>query len=271
MERHFNIANKYGLVLVVFLMLTACTVTGASTDDTARLIYQRIAELETLRTQMQAEHRDRQQQRESLKEQIARLERDLAGVQGDIDDVQDDIAEIQQEHQTLNEQSGQIHLALDTLRESATPIAERTHRRIASGIAFDREERIVRIEAVQALLEGAYPEQIDALIHLTDVALAEVQYAGQRELGNRPIWIDQRKHHGFVYRLGLLTEGFVSEDGRQVGVFDQKQVDWRSGIAGLERDVPAIIATMRQQRPPALLAVPIAAEIRRSVENGEVQ
>ncbi|MFA9480141.1 DUF3450 family protein [Phycisphaerales bacterium AB-hyl4] len=233
-------------------------------DAVARRIAERVAELESLRAEARAERSQRAGERDALAEQVDRLQHDLRTAEAEVGELNDELEQLREQRVGVDDERAALADALDTLTGTVSASASALEAAIANGVPSGREPRRAAVQRVSEALgdvDASATQRIDALATFVDFASEELQRVDQRELRNERVAVGDRQMHAFIYRLGLVTEGFVSEDGSAVGVFDPGAGDWRLDVSGEAERLQAVIDTMRERQPPAILAVPIIADL----------
>lgn len=236
---------------------------NASADDaaTARQIYRSVTELEARRADASAAAAERSRQRQAVQEQIERLEFEFAAIDSQVAELREEVGSLESRGQKYREEIARITDAATMLGEAAGQVAGRMRDRIARGVSAERQERLLAIESALVQMGGDdVHKTLDGLAGLAAVALGELHMSGGRHLRNEPVTLDGRLMHAYIYRLGLLSEGFLSEDGHEAGILDPDSGRWQTA-PDLHGPVAAIVAIMRQRQPSAWVTVPVTADV----------
>lgn len=251
------------LAIVVAFIPAVSASSESEEDDTARRLHQTVVELEALREQSRAEEAERKREREAVQEQITELEQDTSSLETEIEDLREEISFLENREKSYQAEKNEIHHALRLLSDTAETITRKMIPRITYGVSVEYKERLQRLGSVLAEFEAEDTEvQAEGVSAFVERALHELQLSRQRELRNEPIILDDEERiHAYVYRLGLLTEGFVDERGRRAGIRDTSNGDWHIADAELKELLKEIVAMMRQKQTPSWLEVPVMKKV----------
>jgi hypothetical protein len=209
-------------------------------------------------------HRDNiaalQRQIETLQRQSEPVEKALAQDRRQIAELRESIAG---EQKTAAKSQAWIKLVAD----AAAPIAHRVAQRVHHSPISDAPKRADEYVAALALLKSSDSlEQARGLQQFAKLVGEEWAPARSIELTNQRVeWNGGRNsQHACVLRLGAVTKMFVTENGQTVGVWtgDSKSGDsksqWRTELpSAVEAQVKEVMAIAREQRPPAIVPVPL--------------
>jgi len=133
--------------------------------------------------------------------------------------------------------------------------------RFETGVQGLRTTALHELAAAGEQLAGAdWRARLDGFAAFLAFAGEHLQQLGQRELRNEPVEVYELHKYAFIYRLGLLTEGFYSEDGTAAGVLDETGT-WHFAPPDDHGMIGRIVETMRERQAPALLAVPLITPV----------
>jgi DNA repair exonuclease SbcCD ATPase subunit len=244
-----------------------------SRDELARRISEKVRQLQQLRQQRHLARQSHQQKQSALEQQTARLRRDLKQVQADLDEQQATVAERQRALDEARRERDRAIALIDAARDRAAPVAEAMQQRVAAGVPWQKEMRAEKLGAIEKQLQAEDPiARAEAVMELMGFAGRELERARTIELTNRPVMLEanQRRTHAYVLRLGLAGAGFVSEDQQTLGLAtleDGAQHRWQRELSKTQqRHLKAAIATLRKNRPPELIPVPLRASSAKDVK-----
>lgn len=245
---------------------------GAAPGEATRLrraVHETVQTLQEARAERRNRLRSLEQQTAAARERadalagrLASLQEEVAAARERVEALEAARAEGREDAAALKRMAGALAPALEALRET-----------VQGGVAWRREPRAARLEALAEPLRNGGPDaRGEAVVEAWTVLGDALQPAREIRLRTEPLHYDggSRRTHGYVLRLGLAAQYFRSEDGGVTAVdlpAARKAGDgsaagpwrlevpppWRAGIA-------AGVGVLRQTRPPALLALPVAHE-----------
>lgn len=277
-----RVANRTAVCAATFLATVSLVArptlgdeSSASAGDAARSAVQ----IHELVEQLQSVRRERRDADEQLREALARTDRQIATLQAQVAESERAVAEQRAEIAALDaaiaadkQTSAAAGAWIAGVADRIAPVADRARRRIERSAAGDAAVRASDLSDALTLLgdgddgdgdnnrgdpqrrgEGAD----DVLRILGEGWLA----ARTVSVTNEPIVLDagQRSQHAWVYRLGLVSKAFVSEDGQTVGLWSgEPSSPWRVDLTEQQREqVRALFEIVRERQPPAVVPAPI--------------
>lgn len=166
-------------------------------------------------------------------------------------------AKPEDEDETETEERTTPWTVLAELRDEAVPIAHRIRRDIASGVPYQRDERLAKADTiVKRLTSEKRTDQVEALADLWTLLSAELRLGQSTELYNEPVDLGgDRRVNAYLVRVGRVLLAFASEDGDEVGVYAGER--WKLDLSPAERaSIIRSTEILRRRVPPTLQTVP---------------
>jgi hypothetical protein len=226
-------------------------------------IQRQVEELQAVRREqrlLEEGHRDKVA---ALARQIETLERQWEPVQKALADERRQIEQLREsiagEQKTAAESRAWIKQVVD----AATPVVQRIAKRANRSPLADAPKRAEDYAAALARLKASdSSEQARGLEEFAKLIGEEWNPARSIDVTNERVEWNGGKNsqHAWVLRLGAVTKMFVTEDGRTVGVWTgDPKLTWRTELpSDIEAQVKQVVAIAREQRPPAVVPVPLA-------------
>jgi TolA-binding protein len=233
----------------------------SSRDQLAKQIREKVEQLQSIRQQRALARQSHQQQLSTHQQQIDRLRGDLEAVQDKLDDLESTITQRQRELEKARQRRDRATALIDAAADAAGPVAERMQRRVKTGVPWQQQARQQRVGGAMSSLASDEPvTRAEGAMELLGFAGEELKRSATIELTNRPVVLEagEKRKHAYVLRLGLAGAGFVSEDRSTVGLATMGGDEpWRLDLPRAQREkVIRAVATLRENEPPALIAVP---------------
>lgn len=251
-------------IALVFVAVTA-NLARAGSQENARLAKELRSKLEALHQLRAARFSEHQAHRERLARvdrQIQRLKDDSRSVRSLVDADRALILKLKSAAQKAESERIGAALLISELADRALPIAQSTKKRIETGIPFQKDDRLARINAVVDGLADASPIKKGlAISELFSMAGEELRYARGIEFWNTRLPIGDQKIHAYVMRMGLVNQLYISEDGLQTGVYGpQEKGLWRKTLSDEERkQVLNALRVLQGRQPPEIAPLPFAS------------
>ena len=166
-----------------------------------------------------------------------------------------------------NAPAGQVTEATgDAVFAAARAAAEDALARVTAGVSYRRADRVAELEQIiDTLGDDAQPasQTLSALNAWWAFVGREFQSAGQVSVRNDTVVVDggKRRLHANIFRLGHVTEFWVSEDGATVGSGPVGAGDVAPWALLLNADdragVESAVAVARRKAEPRFVAVPV--------------
>lgn len=279
-----RVANRAAVCAAIALAIISLVVRPALGDeppavagDAARIAVQ----IHELVEQLQSVRGERRDADERLRDAIARTDRQIETLQAQVAESERAVAEQREQIAALDaavaadkHTSAAAGAWIAGVADRIAPVADRARRRIERSAAGDAAARASDLSDALTLLgdgddgdgdgdnNGGDPQRRgegagDVLRILGEGWLA----ARTVSVTNEPIVLDagQRSQHAWVYRLGLVSKAFVSEDGQTVGLWSgEPSSPWRVDLTEQQREqVRALFEIVRERQPPAVVPAPI--------------
>jgi hypothetical protein len=225
----------------------------------AKQIRDKIEALHQMRAKRLVEHQSHRDRLAQVDRQIQRLQEDKSRVQKLVKANFTSVQALKQEAKTSDSERIAAELLLADMAKEALPLALRCQARIQNGIPFLKEDRGARIDGIVQDLKGSSVlKQGRALVEFFSLAGEELRHARGIEFWNSQLQVDQQKIHAYVARFGLVNQIYISEDGRDMGVFDPKaKGSWRRDLSKDEKNQLLIaLQTLQGRRPPEISPLP---------------
>jgi len=250
-------------IAILLILLSLLPWTGAAGEDPARAriaaqIRLAISRLHSQRSAQRRQLQELQQAQKLLDSQLDRLARQLDRAKVRDQDQRAALASLETELEQQRQDSGKARDFLLGLCQSATVTAKRMKARIAKGIPAHRPARLARAEiALRELGAGAFPRRSAGLAELCTLAGDELRLARSISLESAPVRLGPSLQiNAYRLRLGLVSELFLSEDGRRLGL--SSPAGWITELsparqALLRRTIDAV----QGRRAPEIAPVPL--------------
>lgn len=242
---------------------------GGDRETVARQIRQVIEELQVVREESNRDssaHRDRlgalRRQIETLRDQVERAEKSLAEERTEIADLE---TRISQHVATADQANSWIRGVVD----AAKPVAMRVRQRIERGAGDQRLRRLTAVDDALSMLNEADDSvrQVAGLRTLFSLFGDEWTAARTVVLTNEALMLpdssaagEERVVHAWVVTFGLAAKAFVSEDGKDVGIWSVTPgAHWQLALpAETQQHIRSLMEIVRESQPPALTPLPIS-------------
>ena len=123
----------------------------------------------------------------------------------------------------LSEAAHQSYQGLNRTAQNALRLVGNLQKRIRSGIAYQKQNRLGKLETISfALGDSKTARKADALGELSKFVDQEFQLARSVQIWNSPVELsDQREKHAWFYRIGLVNQALITEDGEHHAIADR--------------------------------------------------
>jgi TolA-binding protein len=221
----------------------------------ARKIRETVAQLQKIRAERRALQKQHENRVEELDQRIGALQRRLREVEAEAEQAQQRVDQVRDSIESGRDRAGQLRDAIAGSAEPVGKAAERIRDRVRAGIPLRRAERTDELSSIadRAASDGA-TGRAGAIDDFFSFLGEELQRAGERKQWNEPVRLEggDRRVQAYQIRVGLVSQMFVGEDGRTLGLA-AKRADppWRTGLnADVERQIRTALEILQQRRPP---------------------
>ena len=169
-------------------------------------------------------------ERQVLQDDINQVKRQVEQLTLDKERLATEIEKLKSRQSILNSQLIQKKnhfqesvLILNRAANHALGLVGNLQKRIGSGIAYHKQNRLDRLETISLELEKPKSaSKADALSELSNFVDQEFQLARSVQIWNAPVILpDQREKHAWLYRMGLVNQALVTEDGEHHAITDR--------------------------------------------------
>ena len=237
---------------------------GRATDDTgetAQHLHAAIDEFQELRGTYLDERRRHLDELAGLDRQIARLESDRSRLAGEVRDATLRLHAVEQELTDTESSMKATQTFIGDGVERAQAAAGIIQRRIDSGIPYRRQARLEKLRRIaDDLSADDVLRQAGGLERFLTVVAEEMRLMNRNEIWNALAPLDtMRSKYAYFFRLGLVNQAFVTEDGETVGLAAMGGTDavWVTNLdADEKRMIRRVMRILRQQQPPRIVSMP---------------
>jgi len=186
-------------------------------------IHDKIEKSHALGAAAMAERQVLQDEIDQVKRQVGQLTLDKQRLISEIEKLKNRQSEL---HSRLSQK--RIHFqesrqSLNRAAKNALGLVGNLQKRIGSGIAYQKQNRLDTLETISlALGDPNTAPKADALSELSKFVDQEFQLARSVQIWNAPVILpDQREKHAWLYRIGLVNQVLVTEDGEHHAIADR--------------------------------------------------
>ncbi len=239
----------------------------ASQSDSERAVL--ATQIRELVEQLQAVRRERLEADERHRAVLAQLDRQIGTLESQLESSERFVADQRQEIASLDaslaadeKSAADAKAWIDLVADRVAPFADRAKRRIERSATPDASVRVADMaDALKLLRADDSQHRAEGASDALRLVGEDWQTARTVSVTNEPIVFDggDRSQHAWVYRLGLASKAFVSEDGQTVGLWSgDPRSPWRLDLPEAERErIRDLFAVVREKQPPAVVAVPV--------------
>jgi hypothetical protein len=264
--RNVGLALSFGAIaLLASFAVADDPPAGGPMSESAALaveIRQLVEELQTIRSERSAvanRHREAvarvDRQIETLQDQLGPAEESIADQRAQLSDLQTSLA---RDKETIRAS----HAWAERIATAAVPIAESAARRSAPHSPDSLAGTSGAFAHVSRRLAEKSHDRAASVAELCRLFGEQWLPARSVSFSSEQVKLDAGKRavHAWVYRVGLASAAFASEDGKIVGVSSGDAAQWSVDLPDSAKDqIRQLIDVAREQKPPAILRVPVRA------------
>lgn len=238
----------YGLMLTAAVMAAA----PANPDEEIASLG---ASLAQLRAEVDGLSADVTTARAQAREEQLALARRRAALEGDLESARMLAAELRTRLDALERSSADKTTAAAALVAPIADALRRVRAVIEGGAPFQTKARLLRVDAVDAMLTSAPPDPVAALAALAPVLAEEAKLARTTQRARQPITVEGEQVVADVIRIGTVAVLFRTPKGA-VG-YAAAGGAWRTLTNEADRErVQEMFALYRKDAPNRVLLVP---------------
>jgi hypothetical protein len=270
---HFGLALLLGAVGVPASVVSADDPPAAKTES-AKLaieIRQLVEELQTIRGEQSALATRHREQVDRIDRQVQLLTDQFAAAEEAVTDERTQIAALEKSLSADRETIRLSNAWVDKIATAAVPVAESAAQRSSSSSTDALSSAELAFAGIgKRLSDQTSKERAASVGELCRLFGEQWLPARSVSLASEQVALDggKRAVHAWVYRVGLASAAFASEDGNTVGATSGNPGLNNAGLdnAGYwsvqlpdaaQAQIRQLIDVAREQKPPAILLVPI--------------
>lgn len=154
----------------------------------------------------------------------------------------------------------QLAVTRETLPVLMRDRVERLRQWIKADLPFLREERLARVESLEAMLVDPALSSAEKLDRVLSAWRAELEYGREIDAW-RGALVGSADRQVEYLRLGRIGFYYLTPDGEQGGVWKASAGEWQPLNGAQLAEVRKGLSIAREQRAPELLALPVSVEV----------
>jgi len=246
---------------------------GAEPDNAIWDIYDKLEKSHALGTAATAEQQVLQDDINQVKRQVGQLTLDKQRLISEIEKLKKRQSELQSQFSQKNILFQESRQSLNRAAQNALWLVGNLQKRIGSGIAYQKQNRLGKLETISlALGDPNTAPKADALSELSKFVDQEFQLARSVQIWTAPVILpDQREKHAWLYRMGLVNQALVTEDGEHHAIADRlgsKAWVFKLTAEQVEQLTLGLSVLQKRQRPQITL-LPFHVQIQTEESSAE--
>ena len=212
-------------VFAASFFLNPLPINAAEPDNTIWNIHDKIEKSHVLRAAATAERQVLRDEVNQVKGQVKQLTLDKQRLTLEIEKLKNRQSELSRQLSQRKIHFQESRQGLNHTAQNALGLVENLQKRIRSGIAYQKQNRLGTLEAISRDLgDPRAASQANALSELSKFVDQEFQLARSVQIWNAPVKLpDQREKHAWLYRMGLVNQALVTEDGEHHAIADRSE------------------------------------------------
>lgn len=249
-----TVIRKKLLPLMVVLLWPVFTATAA---DTAAVVETHVATSIDVRQASQKEQEQWDAQRAKLAAEYDRLMAENEILEAENKRLSDASATLGQVIDQLEQEKAQTRQVREELLPFLAKVQADLTRFVADDIPFLPEERRIRLEKLAALMDDPELPVAEKFRKTMEALSIEAEYGNTIEVYHDRILLGDQQVSGQIFRLGRISLYYLSLDGREAGVFDVGEQQWRILDDRFVPQVAAAVEIALKRRTAGILDLPL--------------
>ena len=240
---------------------------AAEADKKIWDLQDKIEKSHALRAAAMAERQVLQDDINQVKRQVGQLTLDKQRLISEIAKLKNKQSEL---HSQLSQKKNHFQESVQILNraaKNALGLVGNLQKRIGSGIAYQKQNRLDTLETIS--LELGNPKsapKADALSELSKFINQEFQLARSVQIWNAPVKLsDQREKHAWLYRMGLVNQALVTEEGEHHAIADRSgKKSWVFELTAEQVEQLTLgLGVLQRRKEPQITLLPFHVPIQK--------
>ncbi|MBU1196253.1 MAG: DUF3450 domain-containing protein [Proteobacteria bacterium] len=239
-----------GMILILAMAFTG---TASTADGIEKPVKQSI--------DTQQETQENQENWEAKKAELTARYDQLLSENETLNDTVDVLSGEQTKHQDLNRSLEQEKLANIRIQKEILPFLKDVFKRLEFLVKNDSpfliNERNSRLERLSRVMEDVDVSIGEKYRKVMEALFVEAEYGNTIEVYQDKIHINSHEVLGNIFRLGRISEFFLSLDGRSAAVFNVKDNQWQALDETCIPDISRGVEMAAKRQPVEILTLPV--------------
>ncbi|MCH9021752.1 MAG: DUF3450 family protein [Planctomycetes bacterium] len=253
-------------VFAASFLLNPLPISAAEPDNTIWNIHDKIEKSHALRAAATAERQVLRDEVNQVKRQVEQLTLDKQRLTLEIEKLKNRQSELSSQLSQKKIHFQESRQSLNRTAKHALGLVGNLQKRIGSGIAYQKQNRLGKLEAISRDLEdpSAAPKA-NALSELSKFVDQEFQLARSVQIWNAPVKLpDEREKHAWLYRMGLVNQALVTEDGEHHAIADRSGAkSWVFDLTAEQvEQLTVALNVLQRRKEPQITLLPFQLQIQ---------